>query len=112
MKCKSSLGEQAKKVQELNEQIKVYKAELADKQKEFQHEKQELQKVIEEQKEQIKKAASEPAGGSAQSGDIEALNKQLEKSQQEVKEAAVERERFQSQLEMLVQELEQKQVGP
>ena len=38
------------KLQELNEQIKTYKAELADKQKEFQTEKQELQKVIEEQK--------------------------------------------------------------
>ena len=92
---------QAKKVAELNEQIKVYKAELADKQKEFQHEKAELQKVIEEQKEQILK------GGSSD----EALNKELTKARQEVKEAAVERERFQSQLEMLVTELEQKQVS-
>merc|ERR1712223_1709351 len=41
-------ADQVKKVQELNEQIKTYKAELADKQKEFQFEKQELQKVIEE----------------------------------------------------------------
>ena len=93
-------------MQELNEQIKTYKAELADKQKEFQHEKQELQKVIEEQRDQIKKG-----GDSSSPADVEALNKELQKAKQEVKEAAVERERFQSQLEMLVQELEQKQVG-
>merc|ERR1711997_1280838 len=98
-------AEQVKKVQELNEQIKTYKAELADKQKEFQHEKQELQKVIEEQRDQIKKG-----GDSSSPADVEALNKELQKAKQEVKEAAVERERFQSQLEMLVQELEQKQI--
>ena len=35
----------------------------------------------------------------------------LEKAQKEVAEGAVERERFQAQLEMLVQELEKKQVN-
>ena len=38
------------------------------------------------------------------------MKKDLEKAQKEVKEGAIERERFQQQLEMLVQELEQKQV--
>ena len=102
-------ADQVKKVQELNEQIKTYKAELADKQKEFQFEKQELQKVIEEQKDQIKKGGD--STNASNSAENEALNKELQKAKQEVKEAAVERERFQSQLEMLVQELEQKQVG-
>ena len=98
-------------MQELNEQIKTYKAELADKQKEFQFEKQELQKVIEEQKDQIKKGGDLESTNASNSAENEALNKELQKAKQEVKEAAVERERFQSQLEMLVQELEQKQVG-
>ena len=99
--------EKNKKIAELSEQIKIYKSELNDKQKEFQHEKQELQKVIEEMREELKKA-----GGTGDlPPDVEALNKELSKAKQEVKEAAVERERFQSQLEMLVQELEQKQVS-
>ena len=101
-------------MQELNEQIKTYKAELSDKQKEFQHEKQELQKVIEEQRDQIKKGAEEQTTNDSNGpppAEVDALNKELQKAKQEVKEAAVERERFQSQLEMLVQELEQKQVG-
>merc|ERR1712077_55462 len=68
---------------------------------EFQHEKQELQKVIEEQKIQLQKGDTP---------DVEKIRKELEKAQKEVKEGAVERERFQSQLEMLVQELEQKQM--
>lgn len=42
--------------------------------------------------------------------DVDKLTQELGKAQKEVQEAAVERERFQSQLEMLVQELEQKQV--
>ena len=95
--------DQTKKILDLTEQIKVYKMEISDKQKEFAHEKAELQKVIEEQKSQIQK-------GSVMPPDFEKLNKELSKAQTEVKEAAVERERFQSQLEMLVQELEQKQV--
>ena len=95
--------ENKKKIIELTEQIKIYKSELNDKQKEFQHEKQELQKVIEELR--VSK------GGGDLPPDVEALNKELNKAQIEVKEAAVERERFQSQLEMLVQELEQKQVS-
>lgn len=98
------LAAKEKKIAELNEQIKIYKNELADKQKEFQHEKNELSKVIEEQRDQLQKG---PASGGP---DTEALNKELTKAKQEIKEAAVERERFQSQLEMLVQELEQKQV--
>ncbi len=84
--------------------MQVYKNEVADKTKEFQHEKAELQKVIEEQKEQIKK------GGGAMPPDVEKLDTDLQKAKKEVQEAAVERERFQAQLEMLVQELEQKQV--
>ena len=100
-------AENQKKIAELSEQIKVYKNELSDKQKEAQHEKQELQKVIEEMREELKKGG----GSGALPPEVEALNKELSKAKQEVKEAAVERERFQSQLEMLVQELEQKQVS-
>jgi hypothetical protein len=62
--------------------------------------------VIEEQKDQVKKAAA----GAPTSPDTEKLSKDLAKAQAELKEAAVEKERFQAQLEMLVQELEQKQV--
>ena len=101
------VAEKEKKIAELSEQIKVYKNELSDKQKEAQHEKQELQKVIEEMREELKKGG----GSGALPPEVEALNKELSKAKQEVKEAAVERERFQSQLEMLVQELEQKQVS-
>ena len=100
-------AENQKKIAELSEQIKVYKNELSDKQKEAQHEKQELQKVIEEMREELKKGG----GSGALPPEVEALNKELSKAKQEVKEAAVERERFQSQLEMLVQELEQKRVS-
>ena len=39
------------------------------------------------------------------------MKKDLEKAQKELQEGAVEKERFQAQLEMLVQELEQKQVS-
>jgi preprotein translocase subunit SecF len=104
-------ADQDKKLQELNEQIKTYKAELSDKQKEFQQEKQELQKVIEEQKEQITKGGEPSEKSEARNADVEALNKELLKAKQECKEASIEKERFQSQLEMLVDELEQKQVG-
>ena len=97
----NELAQKQKKIIELTEQIKVLKADLSDKQKEFQHEKQELQKVIDEQKIQLQKGDTP---------DVEKIRKELEKAQKEVKEGAVERERFQSQLEMLVQELEQKQV--
>merc|ERR1711974_212563 len=38
------------------------------------------------------------------------MGKDLEKAQKELQEGAVEKERFQAQLEMLVQELEQKQM--
>ena len=103
-----------KKITELNEQIKIMKAELSDKQKEFQHEKLELKKVIDEQREQIQKGGNNkqtPDGKqTAPSPDVEALNKKLSKAEMEIQEAAIEKERFQSQLEMLVQELEQKQV--
>merc|ERR1712154_110630 len=97
----SELAQKQKKIIELTEQIKIYKAELADKQKEFQHERQELQKVIEEQKLQLQKGDTP---------DVEKIRKELEKAQKEVKEGAVERERCQSQLEILIQELEQKQM--
>ena len=68
---------------------------------------QDLKDESEEQKDQLKK------GGGAGAGmppDVDKLKQDLQKSKKEVQEAAVERERFQSQLEMLVQELEQKQV--
>ncbi len=42
---------------------------------------------------------------------MEKLRRDLEKAQKEVKEGDIEKERFQAQLEMLVQELEKKQVG-
>ena len=103
-------AENKKKINELNEQIKVYKAELSDKQKEFQQEKQELQKVIDEQRDQIQKGPSPGKSPGVPSAEVETLNKELTKAKEEIKEAAIEKERFQSQLEMLVQELEQKQV--
>ena len=84
---------------------------MSDKQKEFQQEKLELRKVIEEQRDQLKNGASDTGDGSkSTNADVEALNKELIKAKQENQEAAIEKERFQSQLEMLVQELEQKQV--
>jgi hypothetical protein len=42
---------------------------------------------------------------------VEKLRRDLEKAQKEVKEGDIEKERFQAQLEMLVQELEKKQVS-
>ena len=99
------LAAKEKQISELTEQIKIYKAELSDKAQEFQHEKRELQKVIEEQKSQLQRG-----GGSASGPEQDKLSQDLMKAKKEVQEAAVERERFQSQLEMLVQELEQKQV--
>ena len=98
---------------ELTEQIKTYKAELSDKQKEFQQEKLELKKVIEEQRDQLKNGTTDTGDGSkstTSNAEVEAMNKELVKAKQEIQEAAIEKERFQSQLEMLVQELEQKQV--
>ena len=98
---------------ELTEQIKTYKAELSDKQKEFQQEKLELKKVIEEQRDQLKNGTTDTGDGSkstTSNAEVEAMNKELIKAKQENQEAAIEKERFQSQLEMLVQELEQKQV--
>ena len=97
-----------KKIEELTEQIKVHKTELADKQKEFAQEKEELQKVVEEQKQQLEKGVSAVDGAAPEH--LEKLNKELQKAHKDLQEAAVERERFQAQLEMLVQELEQKQV--
>ena len=91
-----------KKVKELNDQIRVYKNEISDKQKEFNQEKADLQLVIDQQK---------MGGEQAANAEMDKVKKDLEKAQKEVKEGAVERERFQAQLEMLVQELEQKQVS-
>jgi len=102
-----------KKIIELTEQIKTYKAELSDKQKEFQQEKLELKKVIEEQRDQLKNGTTDTGDGSkstTSNAEVEAMNKELVKAKQEIQEAAIEKERFQSQLEMLVQELEQKQI--
>merc|ERR1712218_689974 len=102
-----------KKIIELTEQIKTYKAELSDKQKEFQQEKLELKKVIEEQCDQLKNGTTDTGDGSkstTSNAEVEAMNKELVKAKQEIQEAAIEKERFQSQLEMLVQELEQKQI--
>ena len=91
-----------KKVAELTEQIRVLKAELSDKQKEYLAERQDLQRVIEEMRK---------GGADAANAEAEKLRRDLEKAQKEVKEGDIERERFQAQLEMLVQELEKKQVG-
>ena len=65
-------------------------------------EKQDLQRVIEE----MRKGSTEAANA-----EMEKLRRDLEKAQKDVKEGDIERERFQAQLEMLVQELEKKQVG-
>merc|ERR1711976_229253 len=73
-------------------------------------EKQELQKVIDEQRDQIQKGPSPGKSPGVPSAEVETLNKELTKAKEEIKEAAIEKERFQSQLEMLVQELEQKQI--
>ena len=104
-----------KKISGLNDQIRVLKNDLSDKQKEFVQEKKDLQNVIDEMKkggdaaanaeiEKIKKDLTKS------NTELERVKKELEKAQQELKEGSVERERFQAQLEMLVQELEQKQV--
>ena len=104
-----------KKISGLNDQIRVLKNDLSDKQKEFVQEKKDLQNVIDEMKkggdaaanaeiEKIKKDLMKS------NTELERVKKELEKAQQELKEGSVERERFQAQLEMLVQELEQKQV--
>ena len=91
-----------KKIKELNDQIRVYKNELSDKQKEFAQEKADLQLVIDQQKK---------GGEEASTAELDKVKKDLEKAQKELQEGAVEKERFQAQLEMLVQELEQKQVS-
>ena len=96
------LAEKENKIKELNDQIKVYKNELSDKQKEFAQEKQDLQKALDELRIQ--------SNNKTPNEEVDKIKKDLEKAQKEVKEGAVERERFQAQLEMLVQELEQKQV--
>ena len=77
-----------------------------------------LQKVIDEQKDEVKKAneratsaATASSGGGAAAEEVDRLTKDLAKAKDELKESAIEKERCQSQLEMLVQELEQKQVG-
>ena len=79
----------------------MYKNELSDKQKEFAQEKADLQSVIDQQKK---------GGEEASNAELNKVKKDLEKAQKELQEGAVEKERFQAQLEMLVQELEQKQV--
>ena len=80
----------------------MYKNELSDKQKEFAQEKADLQLVIDQQKK---------GGEEASNAELDKVKKDLEKAQKELQEGAVEKERFQAQLEMLVQELEQKQVN-
>ena len=97
----SRIAELEKKIKELNDQIRVYKNELSDKQKEFAQEKADLQLVIDQQKK---------GGEEASNAELNKVKKDLEKAQKELQEGAVEKERFQAQLEMLVQELEQKQV--
>ena len=97
----SRIAELEKKIKELNDQIRVYKNELSDKQKEFAQEKADLQLVIDQQKK---------GGEEASNAELNKVKKDLEKAQRELQEGAVEKERFQAQLEMLVQELEQKQV--
>ena len=83
---------------------------------EFQSEKKELQKVIEEQKVEVTKAneratSAATASGGAAAEEVGRLTKDLATAKDELKESAIEKERCQSQLEMLVRELEQKQVG-
>ena len=99
----SRIAELEKKIKELNDQIRVYKNELSDKQKEFAQEKADLQLVIDQQKK---------GGEEASNAELNKVKKDLGKAQKELQEGAVEKERFQAQLEMLVQELEQKQVIP
>lgn len=104
-----------KKIRDLNDQIKVLKNDLSDKQKEFAQEKRDLQNVIDEMKKGGDAAANAEVDKikkdlEKSNTELEKVRKELEKAQQELKEGSVERERFQAQLEMLVQELEQKQV--
>ena len=68
------------------------------------------------QKDEVKKAndratSAATASGGAAAEEVDRLTKDLAKAKDELKESAIEKERCQSQLEMLVQELEQKQVG-
>ena len=104
-----------KKISGLNDQLRVLKNDMSDKQKEFVQEKKDLQNVIDE----MKKGGDAAANAEIEkikkdllksNTELERVKKELEKAQQELKEGSVERERFQAQLEMLVQELEQKQV--
>ena len=90
------IAELEKKIKELNDQIRVYKNELSDKQKEFAQEKADLQLVIDQQKK---------GGEDASTAELDKVKKDLEKAQKELQEGAVEKERFQAQLEMF------KQVG-
>lgn len=101
-------GERNPKVKELMKLIESHKLELEAKQREFEDEKRELLKVISEQNDRLKAEKKEVAESSGP--EVERMSKELQKAQKDLQEAAVERERFQAQLEMLVQELEQKQV--
>ena len=49
-------------------------------------------------------------GETAANAELDKVKKDLEKAEKEVAEGVLERERCQAQLEMLVQELEKKQV--
>ena len=104
-----------KKISDLNEQLRVLKLDMSDKQKEFAQEKKDLQNVIDEMRKGGDAAANAEIDKikkdlEKSNSELEKVRKELEKAQQELKEGAVEKERFQAQLEMLVQELEQKQV--
>jgi predicted nucleic acid-binding Zn-ribbon protein len=67
--------------------------------------------VMQQQMAQLEQQAVAAAPAAGNKDEVMKLHKELDKAQQDLKNAAVERERFQAQLEMLVQELERNQVS-
>jgi chromosome segregation ATPase len=67
--------------------------------------------ALQQQMAQMQQQAMTTAPAANSKEGIMKMHKELEKAQEDLKNAAVERERFQAQLEMLVQELEKNQVS-
>lgn len=71
-----------------------------------------LEKQIQQQTAQMANLQKQmQQGAQGNQGNQEVLIKELDATRQEMQNATVERDRFQAQLEMLVQELEKSQVG-
>ncbi|PNF29431.1 hypothetical protein B7P43_G06850 [Cryptotermes secundus] len=66
--------------------------------------------ALQQQMAQLQQQAMTATPAASNKEEVMKLHKELEKAQEDLKNAAVERERFQAQLEMLVQELEKNQL--